>query len=106
MNKEEILERSRQENRKRDEMEADIFARAGQLATAVGGIVCMAVILLEGFLAGRVNYGTWAVYLSMAGSMLLGKYRRLNKKHELIFGIAELALAAAFFVMFVLQLVR
>ena len=68
MNKEEILERSRQENRKRDEMEADTFARAGQLATAVGGIVCMAVILLEGFLAERVNYGTWAVYLSMAGS--------------------------------------
>lgn len=106
MNKEEILERSRQENRRRDEMEADTFARAGQLATAVGGIVCMAVILLEGFIAGRINYGTWAVYLSMAGSMLLGKYRRLGKRHELVFGITELALAAVFFIMFVLQLVR
>ena len=106
MDKEEILARSRQENSRRDEMEADTFARSGQLATAVGGIVCMAVILLEGFIGGRVNYGAWAVYLSMAGSMLLGKYHRLGKKHELVFGIAELALAAAFFVMFVLQLVR
>ena len=42
----------------------------------------------------------------MTGTMLLSKYRRLHKKHELYFGLAQLALAAVFFVMYVLKLAR
>ena len=106
MTKEEILEKSRQENKKHDEMERDALARAGKLACAVGGLVCMAIIVLEAIFSDRVSMSTWAVYLSMTGTMLLMKYLRLKKKHELVFGVLELALAAVFFVMFVIGLVR
>ena len=34
------------------------------------------------------------------------KYLRLKKKHELIFGLLQLALAAAFLVMYILRIVR
>ena len=104
MNREEVLERSRQENRKQDEMARDALARAGKLACAVGGLMCGLIIVLEAIFADRVNPAVWAVYLSMTGTMLTVKYARLKKKHDLVFGIAQLALAAAFLVMFIIQL--
>ena len=72
----------------------------------VGGFVCAAVIILEGIFADRVSFSTWAVYLSITGTLLLMKYLRLRRRHELIFGILQLLLAAVFFVMFVIRLVR
>ncbi len=106
MNREEILEKSRRENKNRDEMEQNAAAKAGQTACAVGGLVCMVIILLEAIFAKSVNPATWAVYISMTGTMLLVKYRYLKKKHELIFGLAEIALAVVFLVMYVIRLVR
>ena len=105
MNREEILEKSRQENKNRDEMEKDALAKAGQKACAVGGLVCAAIIILEAIFAEQVNMSTWAVYLSMTGTMLLVKYLRLKKKHELVFGLIQLVLAAIFLVMYVVRLV-
>jgi len=106
MNREEILERSRKENKNQDEMEKDALAKAGQRACAIGGLVCMVIILLETIFAESVNVSTWAVYLSMTGTMLLVKYLRLKRKHELIFAVIQLILAAVFFVMYVIRLVR
>ena len=40
MDKEKILEMSRAENKNQDERERAAMARAGQVASAVGGIVC------------------------------------------------------------------
>lgn len=105
MDREEILEKSRQENQRRDEMERDALAKAGQRACAVGGIVCAVVIVLEAIFADAFNMSVWAVYLSMTGTMLLMKYIRLRKRHELIFGAAQLLLAAVFLVMYIIRLV-
>ena len=106
MNRDEILEKSRKENKNQDEMERDALAKAGQRACTVGGIVCMVVILVEAIFTGSVNFSTWAVYLSMTGTMLMVKYLRLKKKHELIFGLLQLALAAAFLIMYIVRIVR
>ncbi len=106
MNKEEILERSRKENSTQDEMERDAFVRSGQKACAVGGFVCVAIIILESIFSDNVNYSTWSVYLSMTGTMLLVKYFHLKKKHELVFGTLQLILAAMFFIMYAVQLRR
>ena len=106
MDRDEILERSRKENKNHDEMERDALAKAGQKACAVGGLVCAAIIILEAFFTHQVNMNTWAVYLSMTGTMLLVKYLHLKKRHELIFGVLQLVLAAVFLVMYVIQLVR
>ncbi len=106
LTKEEILEKSRIENKTRDEMENAVFAKAGLRACAVGGIVCALVIVLEAVFSDQVNFSTWAVYLSMTGTMLLVKYFGLRKKHELVFGVLQLLLAAMFFVMYVVRLVR
>ena len=99
MNREEILEISRKENKNRDEMEQRAFETADQKACAVGGIVCAVIALVEGFFGDGFNAGLFAIYLSITGTMLVGKYRTLGKKHELISGVIQLLLAAAFLVM-------
>lgn len=104
MDRDEILAMSRQENQKQDEMERDTLVRAGRVACAVGGLVCMAVIILEAIFSDHVNMSTWAVLLSITGTMLLMKYMRQKKVHELVFAVLQLALAAAFFVMHVIGL--
>ena len=106
MNKEEILARSRKENEKRDEREQQTFYKAGQIACGVGGILCGLIIILEAIFAEEMNPSIWAVYLSMTGTMLLTKYVYLKKKHELLFGLLQLILAALFLGMYVYRLVR
>lgn len=105
MDKEEILKRSRKENQNKDEMELAVFSKAGLRACGVGGIVCMAIILLESIFVDRINVSIWAVYLSMAGTMQLVKYQGFKKKYQLISAVLLLALALVFFVIYLVDLV-
>jgi preprotein translocase subunit SecY len=93
MDRNDILEKSRKENRNMDERERDALAKAGQRATAVGGIVCAFIIIFESIVSDFVSLSTWAVYLSMTGTTLLVKYSILRRKHELLLSLLELALA-------------
>ena len=109
MDKEKILEMSRAENKNQDERERAAMARAGQVASAVGGIVCGLFLVLNAFFRRPGDATTlvaWTVYLSITGTSLLVKYRQLRKKHELIFGLIQLAMALMFFVFYVLTLVK
>lgn len=106
MNKDEILKMSRKENENQDEMERDAMARAGQRACAVGGLICVLIILLEHIFSDFITLSTWAVYLSMRGTMHIVKHAKLKKKDELIFALIDLALAAACFTIYVFRLVR
>lgn len=106
MDKQTILERSRQENRKQDERERGAMMRAEQIACAVGGLVCAFIIVYETLFAKTVSLSTWAVYLSITGTTLLVKYLNLRRTHELVFGLIQLGLAAAALVLHVLGTLR
>lgn len=106
MNKDEILEKSRQENKHKDEMEKEVFLKAGQRSCAVGSIICALIIVLETFFADHVNLSILALYFAMTGTMLLSKYSKLKKIHELIFGSIQLVLSAICMVLYIMRLVR
>jgi hypothetical protein len=93
MERMDILEKSRQENRNMDEREKEALAKAGQKGAAVGGLVCAFIILFEAIVSDFTSFSTWAVYLSITGTIFLVKYSILRKKHELLFGLLQLALA-------------
>jgi hypothetical protein len=101
MDRNDILEKSRKENRNMDEMEKDALAKAGQRAFGVGGLVCAFIIVFEAIVSDFTSFSTWAVYLSMAGTALLVKYSILGRKHELLFGLLQLALAIIFIGMYI-----
>ena len=108
MNREEILAKSRKENKGNDERELAAQARAGQIASAVGVLICAVILVTEGVFSdynSRVVSAIWAVYLTITGTTLLVKCIKLKKRHEMFFGVLQLIAAAMFFTMYIIRLV-
>lgn len=105
MNKEEILAKSRAENKGTDEREKQVLIKAGQIAFSVGGVMCMLISLFNSILSivdqggtrfdPKLNTILWSIYLSMLGSLFLYKYVKLKKKHELFLSIVLLTVSLA-----------
>ena len=91
MNKNEILDKSRKENKKLDEMERDALYRAGYMASVVGGLLCICLPLLESILMRKIN-----IFFAMDATMLLVKFFYLKKKHELAIALVLLILSGWF----------
>ncbi len=91
MNKEEILAKSRTENKGRtDEMETAVLGKAGSIAAAAGGLVCMLIVLLNLISKSsdpKVSCAAWSVYGLMQGALFLVKYVKLRRVHELVLAI-------------------
>ncbi|MBO6166109.1 MAG: hypothetical protein J6O17_07070 [Eubacterium sp.] len=104
MTKEEILEKSREDNKKRDEMESAVFFKSGQTAGAVGGLFAALILIIESAITGKENLGVFSILLSMTGTMLLTKYTKLKKKFYLVCALFQLVLAVLFFVLYIMQL--
>ena len=115
MNKEEILAKSRAENKGSDEREKQVLIKAGQIAFTVGGVMCMLIVLFNSILEmvdqggtrfdPKLNTMLWSIYLSMLGSLSLYKYIKLKKKHELFLAIAQLTVSLAGLVWTMLKMI-
>lgn len=106
MDKDEILRRSKSENEYGDEMEAAAEKAAGNCAFAVGGIICVLLIILETVLKKAVNTSAWAVFIGMYGTSLIVKYRHLHKRMYLFIGLFQLAVSVAFIIIYIIKLLR
>jgi hypothetical protein len=94
MKKEEILEKSRQENKNKDIVELEAINKACGIAIIVGLSVCCVINILSVFLKESMNYESLAIYLSIMGTLFLVKYIKLRRKHELLIAILFLLLSA------------
>ena len=101
MNKENILESSRRENKNRDLAEMEVTAQAGNIAGRVGATVCVVLTLIF-----RIFTSPWVVYFSILTTHTLVKYAKLKRKTDLILGILYLAMCLTFFAFFILRLVE
>lgn len=106
MDKNEILAKSREENKNQDEREKFAIAKASQKATFVGALVCCFLVILDFFLGNGIFYPVYSIYLAITGSTLLFKYYYLKETHELICGIIEILIAVAFIVLYILREVK
>ncbi len=96
MNKEEILAKSRKENKTMDEMELGAQAKAGKLAMNIGAVVCMVFVLLETLRTGKTNHLLYAVYLCMLSVFHFATFKNIHKKKDFIYGILFGLLAVGF----------
>lgn len=105
MNREEILEKARRENKNQDMQEKDAINRASVMAARVGAIVCCLMAVLEEIFTEHVSLSSWVIYCAIMGSTALVKYRILHKKSELALMMAFFVLGAAFLTLHVISLV-
>ena len=105
MDKKDILEMSREENKygKDDEMQKNAFAQASKIACIVGDAFCailavVALVLNNLELVPNIEFvlfTAWAVGDSISGTQKLVLYTKTKKKNDLIAGIIYLVTATA-----------
>ena len=100
MDKEEILAKSREENKDRDFVEAEALAKANSIALSVGVIMCGVLSVLHAVFADTPDFSVWTVYFSVLGAIMLVKYVKLRRRHELAFGLLYLGFCVFFFVLY------
>lgn len=105
MTKEEILKKSREENKNQDFAEKAVIAKSSTVAASIGFIMCGIITVISGITDYNnrlVAAVCWTIYFSMNGSLFLTKYFKLKKRHELMLSILFILLAVLFFTTFIL----
>ena len=95
MNKEEILEMSRAENKNKDIYELEVLKQSGTSTVIV--MMALAAIFFSAqiFVGGGTNWGLWAIVFSANMTTFWVKYVKLRRKHELVLAIAYTVLVSA-----------
>ncbi len=106
MTREEILEKSRSENKGKDIVEEE-FIRKGFLVCWVVSLIAAGVVaMVEGIVLGKQNSGIFFALMSGLFSFFLLKYIRLRKKHELFITIMYGIAAVCFLTSWIISLVK
>ncbi|MFA5341735.1 MAG: DUF6442 family protein [Clostridia bacterium] len=104
MNKEEVLARSRKENRNQDFAEIECLKQAGKIAYIIGCGVCVIISLLQWYFTKTINWGCWVVNFSILGTVFLIKAIKLRKKHEILITISYYCICAFFLIGFIMSM--
>ena len=61
MNKEDILKMSREENQNGDEREQKLKLRSYAISAAIGGLICMVLVIVERIIFDRSTTPIWII---------------------------------------------
>ena len=87
MNKEEILAKSRAENKNKDVYEQEVLKQAYKSAVVVQ-LILTAVFVVTQILVGEgLNWGLWALVFSANMTTFWVKYIKLRRNHELLMAV-------------------
>lgn len=105
MDRDEILRRSREENRQGGEYELEAAKKAAQLSWRAGLLACCIIAVLESALAGRVNFTCWTIYFTALSSNFWAQYRSLRQGRDFYMALLYTALGLFFAALFIMDLV-
>lgn len=88
MDKNEILAKSRAENKNQDVYEQEIIKQASQKAVLVQSIIATIFLLIQILLDKGINWGLYAIVLSGTMTANWMTYIRLRRKSDLKYAIA------------------
>ena len=96
MEKDEILEKSRKENKNQDLFEKEVSQKGGNIATIVAAIIGTIFYVIQILVGSGENYGLYAVVLSIPATGYMVKAIDMKKKRDLIISILYI-IAVLFF---------
>ena len=106
MTREEILEKSRSENKGKDIVEEEFIKKGFLVCWIVSLVAASIVAIIEGIVLGKQNSGLFFALMSGLFSFFLMKYIRLRKKHELFITIMYGIAAVCFLASWIISLVK
>ncbi len=86
MNKDDILAKSRDENKNGDEREEKIRLRSYATSAVVGAFVCMMFVIIESFFDRSISI-IWAIYSAMMFTKHILDAIQLKKRSDIGFSI-------------------
>lgn len=92
MDKEEVLAKSRMENKNRDIYEQEVLKEANDAAVIVMMVLAVVFFTAQLFTGGGTNWSIWALVFSANMTTFWVKYIKLRRKHELALALVYTAL--------------
>ena len=87
MDREEILAKSRNDFKDKDELTLEIVSKAGKRSSQVGLLITAIIIALDQFLFNTYNYGAQAIYFAITSTMVLIRYKYNKEAKDLSLGV-------------------
>ncbi len=84
MNKDEILAKSRKENKDRDLVKQDIQVRAGTIGSLTATALATVFFVLQSVLGGGFNFGLYAIIFAISGASFIVVARRMRTKRDIM----------------------
>ena len=106
MTREEILEKSQNENKGKDVAEIEIAKKGMSLGWLVSVFATAIVTFVNGVVFGQKDQGTLFVMMSGLCAVFLFKFIKLRKRHELFITIAYFIAAICFAIVWIINMVE
>ncbi len=106
MTREEILERSQNENKGRDIVENEFIKKYFVVCWIVSLVAASVVAVIEAIVLEKQNSGLFSALMSGLFSFFLMKYIRLRKRHELFITVMYGIAAVCFLISWIISLVK
>ena len=106
MNKEEIHAKSKQENRGQDIANLEVSKASMQFGWITAVCLLSLVAVVEAIVYERMNTGIFFAVMAGCSAIFINKYLKLHKRHELYISIVYIIAAIAFFIVWVLHLMK
>ena len=106
MNKEEILAKSKQENRGQDIANLEVSKASMQFGWITAVCLLALVAVVEAIVYERMNTGIFFAVTAGCSAIFINKYLKLRKRHEFYIAIVYMIVAIAFFIAWILRLTK
>ena len=104
MNKDEVLQASRNENQNKDIYELEVISKGQRIGGLIGLCVAFALMLVERVILDiGTNYGYFCIILSAGEGLWIYKAVKLKRKHEILLAVFWTVMAVYAAVMAVLS---
>lgn len=104
MKKEEILAKSREENRKNDPYQAEIQRRSSSFSGVVVVFLSTILFVIQLVMDRGFNFGLYAVAFAYGATDFLVRYFYLRRRRELLFGVIYLVVTIILIILHIAQL--
>lgn len=105
MNKDDILKKSREENKNRDPYEAEVIREGGNYGAAAAAVLATIFVAVQIFVGGGMNLGLYAVAFVSQAVIFTVKAVKLRRRHEIVLAVLAWVTVALFSGMHIYQLV-
>ncbi|MCQ2572884.1 MAG: DUF6442 family protein [Treponema sp.] len=104
MTKEEILEKSRNENQNKDIFDLEVQNLAAKISYYSAPVLCAIFSIIEFIVNKKFNFGYLLVLFGMFSVTFFVKFLKMHKKHELLVFISYLVLFILVLIVYIFQL--